>query len=182
MSIKNLWRKSRILLGIILYRTFGKMLPAADCYVKPMGLFGKRVRAICGKLILEKCGKNVNIYKDAVFSSRVELGGYSDIGYRCRIQGKCIIGEHVMMAPECQIWTQNHDTKRIEGKAWLSGNTPEEPVIIHDGVWIGSRVIILPGVTIKEGAVIGAGSIVTKDVPAYAIVGGNPARIIRYRA
>ena len=109
------------------------------------------------------------------------MGGYSDIGYCCRLQGRCVIGEHVMMAPECQVWTQNHDTKRLEGKPWLSGNTPERPVTIHDGVWIGSRVIILPGVEIGEGAVIGAGAVVTKDVPAYAIVGGNPAHVIKYR-
>ncbi len=53
--------------------------------------------------------------------------------------------------------------------------------MIEDDVWIGANVIILPGVHVKKGAVIGAGSIVTKDVPGYAIVAGNPAKIIRYR-
>lgn len=54
-------------------------------------------------------------------------------------------------------------------------------IFIEDDVWIGYRAIILSGVKIGQGAVIGAGAVVTKDVPAYAIVGGNPAKIIRYR-
>lgn len=56
-----------------------------------------------------------------------------------------------------------------------------KPVIIEDNVWIGSDVIIIPGVTIHEGAIIGIGSVVTKDVPSCAVVGGNPAKIIKYR-
>jgi maltose O-acetyltransferase len=57
----------------------------------------------------------------------------------------------------------------------------ERPIVIDDDVWIGARVIILPGVHIGTGAVIGAGAVVTKDVPAYAVVGGNPARVIKMR-
>lgn len=54
-------------------------------------------------------------------------------------------------------------------------------IIIEDDVWIGANSVILPGVTIKKGAVVGAGSVVTKDVPSYAVVCGNPARVIKYR-
>ncbi len=54
-------------------------------------------------------------------------------------------------------------------------------VVIGNDVWIGANAIILPGVNIGDGAVIGAGTVVTKDVPPYAIVGGNPARVIKYR-
>lgn len=61
------------------------------------------------------------------------------------------------------------------------GFQEEKPVYIGNDVWIGSRVTILPEVKIGNGCVIGAGAIVTKDVPDYAIVGGNPARVIRYR-
>jgi len=61
------------------------------------------------------------------------------------------------------------------------GFQEEEIIVVGDDVWIGSRSIILPGVNIGHGSIIAAGSIVTKNVPAYAIVGGNPARIIRMR-
>lgn len=75
MSTANFLKKIKIFIGLFLYHTLGKILPAADCYVKPLGRIGKAMRAFCGSLILEKCGRHVNIYKNAVFSSRVELGG-----------------------------------------------------------------------------------------------------------
>lgn len=59
-------------------------------------------------------------------------------------------------------------------------DTSKKPIIIKKGAWIGARSIVLKGVTIGEGAVIGAGSVVTKDVPPFAVVGGNPAKIIKY--
>ncbi len=60
-------------------------------------------------------------------------------------------------------------------------STSKGPIIIGDDVWIGMNAIVLSGVTIGQGAVVAAGSVVTHDVPAYAIVGGNPAKIIKYR-
>ncbi len=57
----------------------------------------------------------------------------------------------------------------------------DKPVVIKDFVWSGSNVTIVPGVTIGEGVVIGAGSVITKNIPDYAIVGGNPAQVIKYR-
>jgi maltose O-acetyltransferase len=63
----------------------------------------------------------------------------------------------------------------------LQGYKDSQPVVIEDDVWLGARVIILPGIRVGHGAVIGAGAIVTKDVPPFAICVGNPARVIRYR-
>lgn len=57
----------------------------------------------------------------------------------------------------------------------------ESLVVIGENVWVGSSAIILPGITIGEGAVVGAGSVVTKDVPAFAVVGGNPTKVLKYR-
>ncbi|MEH7581800.1 DapH/DapD/GlmU-related protein, partial [Priestia megaterium] len=63
----------------------------------------------------------------------------------------------------------------------FEGYTKREPVIIEDRVWIGARCIILPGVTIGKGATVGAGAVVTKDVPPYTVVAGNPAKVVKYK-
>lgn len=86
-----------------------------------------------------------------------------------------------MMGPQVFIYTQNHNHDRTDIPMIAQGYEEEKPVVIGDDVWIGSRVTILPGVHIGEGAIIGASSVVTKDVPAYSIVGGNPAKVIKSR-
>jgi maltose O-acetyltransferase len=84
------------------------------------------------------------------------------------------------MGPHVSIYTYNHnymggDTVPYDGKVI------KKPVVIQEGVWIGGNTVIVPGVTVGRGAVIGAGSVVTRDVPEMAIVGGNPAGVIKYR-
>ena len=61
------------------------------------------------------------------------------------------------------------------------GSTEEKKVIIEDGCWIGHGVFILPGVTVGKGSVCGARSVITKDVPPFSVVGGNPAKVLKYR-
>ncbi len=80
------------------------------------------------------------------------------------------------MGPDVIIETQNHRYTRETFEGMVS-----KPVAIGDNVWIGYRVIILPGVTVGRNAIIGAGAVCTKDVPPYAIVGGVPARVLKYR-
>jgi len=99
------------------------------------------------------------------------------------------IGDFVSISSDVKfILGGNHMTDRISTfpfKVKVCGHTTESytkgSIIIEDDVWIGMNAIILSGVRIGQGAVIAAGSVVTKDVPAYAIVGGNPASIIKYR-
>ena len=111
----------------------------------------------------------------------MEIGDRSGVGINAKMHGKVIIGNDVMMGPECIIYTQNHDFSRTDIPMNKQGFSEEKPVIIGDDVWIGGRVIILPGVNVGKGAIIGAGSVVTKDVPEYAIVAGNPATVKKYR-
>ena len=168
------------IIGRILYITIGTILPVAN-KKKYRGGIGKRFRQFCGKLMLEHCGDNVNIYKNAQFPYNIELGDHSDIGFKAQIHGKVKIGNDVMMGPEVSIWTRNHVMERVDIPMIDQGASSEKPVTIGNDVWICSRAIILPGVNVGNGAVIGAGAVVTKDVPEYAVVAGNPAKIIRFR-
>ena len=155
----------------------GKHLPPS---FSPVKIGQKAFRKMCGKLILKKCGKHVNIEKGAVFSSKCELGDYSGIGVNAYISG-AIIGKHVMMGPYCTIYSINHKHDDITIPMDSQGAEEERMVIIGDDVWIGSHVIILPGVKIGNGAIIGAGTVVTKDVPDFAVCCGNPGKIVKYR-
>lgn len=168
----------RILAGKLLYNSIAKKMPLSD---SRMNFGSKRLRAFCGKLILEHCGSNVNIEKGAQFSSAVSLGDNSGIGVNALISSYVTIGNDVMMGPECMIFTSNHGMDRLDIPMWKQKHADPKPVVIGNDVWIGARVIILPGVHIGDGSVIGAGSVVTKDVEAYSIVAGNPAKLIRKR-
>lgn len=92
-----------------------------------------------------------------------------------------MVGKDVMMGPEVIIVGKNHRWDRRDVPMRLQGSKEPCPVRVEDDVWIGARVIILPGIVVGKGAIIGAGAIVTRDVPPYAICAGNPARIVGYR-
>ena len=156
--------------GCALYM-IAKHLPVS--YGKFGGLW-KSCRGGATKLMLPKCGDNVNIEKNAI-------GNNSGIGGNAHFYGKVVIGNNVMMAPDCIIYVRNHESSRLDIPMCEQGSTEERPVVIGNDVWIGGRVIILPGVKIGDGAIIGAGSVVTKDVSEYDVVAGNPARVIKNR-
>ena len=172
-------RKIKIAIGKLIYVLFASWLPVS--YTPIIGKYAQWLRKICGKLILKSCGKNVNIEKSAIFSSHVSLGDNSGIGIRASLTGSVQIGNDVMMGPDCTIYSRNHAFDRLDIPMNKQGYLPEKTVVIGDDVWIGGHVIILPGVHIGTGAIVGAGAVVTKDVPDYAIVGGNPAKVIKYR-
>lgn len=165
-------------IGAALYYMFFKKMPAS---YSSINIGQKQFRYFCGKLMMEYCGKHVNIEKNASFSRKVRLGDYSGIGVNAKIYGRCIIGNYVMMGEDCTIITRNHRFDRIDIPMMYQGFEEEQPVIIGDDVWIGDRVTILPGVKIGNGSIIAAGAVVTHDVPEYSIVGGVPARIIKSR-
>lgn len=141
----------------------------------------KTIRAFFAKLFCNNVGIHVNIQKKARFSHNCTIGDYSGIGEGSRLYGEVHVGKYVMMGPQCWIYTQNHEFNQLDKPMALQGAQPAKPVIIRDDVWIGGRVTILPGVTVGKGSIIGAGAVVTKDVPPYSIVGGNPAKVIRMR-
>jgi acetyltransferase-like isoleucine patch superfamily enzyme len=112
------------------------------------------------------------------FPGNVSVGQDTIIGYNATLDGraKLTIGNHVDIASDVMVYNSEHDVHDAEFKAVVA------PVVIGDHVFIGPRVIIMPGVTIGKAAVVAAGAVVTKDVPAGAIVGGVPAKVIGERA
>lgn len=95
------------------------------------------------------------------------------------LRGECCIGNGTIFGPRCKIHTSNHN---YEGEMLPYDHIYNvKGVTIGENVWIGADVAIMPGVTIGEGAVIAACSCVTKDVPPLAVVGGNPAKVIKFR-
>lgn len=168
------------ILRLTAYYCFARHLPASD------GRFGRWARPLrrwLTKALFKYAGKNINIEKGAYFSdgSQIEIGDNSGIGVNCQVCGPVKIGDNVMMGPEVIILTINHKYDRLDISMLEQGHQPSEPVTIADDVWIGTRAIILPGVSIGKGAIIGAAAVVTKNVPEYAIVCGNPASVIKYR-
>ena len=95
--------------------------------------------------------------------------------------GPVDIGKNVMMGPDVVVLTTKHIFKDIDTPMIQQGSTGPHAVTIADDVWIGERAVILPGINIGCGAIVGTCAVVTKNVPPYAIVAGNPAIIIRYR-
>jgi maltose O-acetyltransferase len=164
---------------LLLYYFIGRHLPGSDA---PYSLGSKKIRRLLCKGIFKKAGKNLNVEHGAFFASGrdIEIGDNSGLGLNCRVTGPLKIGNDVMIGPDVMIFTQNHETSRLDIPMRLQ-TAPKRKVEIGDDVWVAARAIILPGIKINKGAIIGAGAIVTKDVPEYAVVGGNPARIIKYR-
>lgn len=174
-------RSAKKIVGYCLYRFLGSWLPQAHFRIRMIGGISKWIRAESGKLYLEKCGANVNIYPHAHFSSKIELGNNSDIGIYSEINGRTIIGNDVIMGPRCVIYTVNHSIDRVDIPIKYQGVSEEKTVIIGDGVWIGYGVTILPGVHIGKGSVIGAGAVVAKDIPDWSVAVGNPAKVVKNR-
>lgn len=110
------------------------------------------------KHLFKKIGKNSNIERHAHFGTgeRIELGNFSALGRDCHIPNDTIIGDYVMMGPNCYIFSNQHDTSRIDIPMTLQGNTPHKQTIIGNDVWIGRDVIMSPGRRIADGSIIGA--------------------------
>ncbi len=94
--------------------------------------------------------------------------------------GGVTIGQYFHTGRGLTIFSTNHNYENATMIPYDEVSV-DKPVIIKDFVWCGTNVTIVPGVTIGEGVVVGAGSVVTKDVPDYAVIGGNPAQILKYR-
>ena len=113
----------------------------------------------------------------------VEIGAFSQVGPFTVILGGVgvRIGDNVMIGPHCCIAAGSHDHVQVARPMRFAGNLAKGPIVIEDNVWIGANVTLTDGVRIGRDAVVGAGSVVTKNVGPYEIVGGVPARVLGNR-
>lgn len=143
--------------------------------------------------------ENVRIHQGANVCDS-EIGAFSYVSSNCFLPN-CIIGKYCSIANNVQVITSTHPSRQfvstspvfysIQKQCGISFVeekyfdeillTQGRSIIIENDVWIGSNVILMGGINIGNGAIIGAGAVVTKDVPAYAVVGGVPSKVIRYR-
>jgi maltose O-acetyltransferase len=170
-------------IALICYYGFARYLPNTP--IIDVGGFFRRF--FC-KQIFKKYGNNSSVGRYAYIGNGkgISIGNNSNIGTRAIASnninngGELIIGNDVIMGPDVIIYTNDHIHSspnvliRLQGHYWAK-------VIIEDNVWIGTRSIIMPGLTIGTGSIVAAASVVTKNVPPYTIVGGVPAKIIKKR-
>lgn len=142
------------------------------------------------KELLGGWGKNLWItapfYVD--YGNNIYFGDNCEVNMNCTFldDNRIVIGDYALIAPNVQIYTAFHPTNPYDrfGEPGEDGSfafcrTQTAPVIIGDRVWIGGGAIIMPGVTIGNDVVIGAGSVVTKDIPDHVIAYGSPCRVVR---
>ncbi|MBO5051103.1 MAG: transferase [Clostridia bacterium] len=170
-----MWTKKKKIL-YILYLLFASWLPLSS-----HSKLAQKCRAFWGKRIVSSCGRNVNFERQSSFSPALQIGDNSGVGVRSCINGPVTIGNDVMMGQEVIIYTTRHRDDRTDIPMREQGMKEICPVTIGNDVWIGGRVIILPGVTIGDGCIIGAGAVVTRDIPPYSVAVGVPARVVRRR-
>lgn len=162
----------------IIYQMIGRYLPDNDGRIT---LGSTLIRRFLVKGFTGSKSRGLYINKNATISPTLVIGNNSGIGANSIIGRGTTIGDNVMMGPECYIYTRNHAFSRADIPMREQGMQDFKPVTIGNDVWIGARVTILPGVKIGNGCIIGAGSVVTKDMPDFAVGGGNPACVLKYR-
>lgn len=179
-ELRIFWKmnKCKKLLGYLMYHLLFSWLPHYQ-----LGYswhVSKKLRGFAVGMFVKKCGKQVDIGRKVKVSSALSIGDRSSIGDYSYLQGNIEIGKDVMMAPKCALIADNHvfsDTSLpMNTQGTISGK-----IIIEDDVWLGYGVTVLPNVRVHTGAICAAAAVVTHDVPPYAIVGGNPAKVLKYR-
>jgi maltose O-acetyltransferase len=166
-------------LFLLLYYGIGSRLPSSNF---PFGSLWRSLRASLCHGLFASAAKRINVESNVFVADGryVTLGSGSGLGRGSQVFG-AIIGENVMVGPEVVFLKDNHCYDDPAVPMQSQGRTQVALPVVEDGAWIGQRAMILPGRRVGEGAIVGAGAVVTRDVPAFEIVGGNPARSIGRR-
>lgn len=170
-----------------LYYCFARHLPKSTAPL--LGKMSKAIRrSVCQHLFhkdeTHQC-QDLNVEQGAYFGSgkHFTVGDHVGLGKNFKSLHRIVtIDDYLMMGEGVLFLGGGHNYDRTDIPMGQQGDKEPTPLHIAGDVWIGARVIVLPGCRrIGHGAIIGAGSVVTKDVPDWAVVGGNPATIIKYR-
>ena len=167
----------------LLYYGFARHLPKST--VPVFGKMSSALRRYCCKKMFASCGDKLNVEQGAYFGNGndVHVGTLVGLGKNFTMHN-CIltVEDYLMMGEDVMIIGGGHRFDDMDTPMGEQGAKEKTELHIAGDVWIGARAMILPGCKrIGHGAIIGAGTVVTKDVPDYAIMGGNPAQVIRYR-
>jgi acetyltransferase-like isoleucine patch superfamily enzyme len=150
-------------------------------YFHPLSF--SRLKFLLSKSKYKYIGEKSEILYPSIIKgkSNIHIGSNTCIGEFAHIWGSggLYIGDRVLIASHVSITTLTHD---YTSSNMRFANAISKPIIINNDVWIGTNSTILPGTRIGVGAVVGAGSVVTKDVPPYSIVVGVPAKVVKYRS
>lgn len=126
----------------------------------------------------KQCGNNLKVWDKTIINNNTWLGNNVNINSMTIAgRGKVVIGDNFHSGPECLMIVQIHNYDKGNAVPYDGTYIPKD-ILIEDNVWLGSRVIVLGGSTIGEGAIIQAGSCVVSDIPKYAIAGGHPAQVL----
>lgn len=157
--------------------------PRTYIYLLRFAKFYMRINVLeVGKV---KMGKGSSVAPTALlrYSHNITIGENTHINHLCGLwagkQGIIKIGSNVLFGPGVYLVAANHRYKK--GQLISEQEGEQRFVEIGNDVWIGANAIVLPGVKVGQGSVIGAGAVVTSDVPPYSVVAGNPAKIIKKR-
>lgn len=166
-------------LALVFYYVFVSHLPNT----KYTSLFNKFRVFYVSKVLQVMVYHQKTIFENSVYISdckNLTIGEYCHINERVFIQG-ATIGSNVMIAPDVSILSNSHAYDRLDIPMIEQEMIVNSCPVIESDVWIGRNVVILHGVRIGKGSIVGAGSVVTKDIEPYSIVGGVPAKLIKSR-
>ncbi len=166
----RLWRRPRLAAGLPGFRASWQSYANSACSFEGYN-------TLAGKAYLLDSSLGLGSYLNSARLNQVQVGRFCSIGFEAIVG----LGEH----PSDRISSHPafYSVTPPVKVSWVDRNTFAEnsPVTVGSDVWVGARAVVLAGVRLGHGAIVAAGAVVTKDVPPYAVVGGVPARILRYR-